>query len=362
MRTGPIGAIMQYPHPAVVLPGRGQAHAAYLRGFGACVQARGASPRDLLEPFGLAHYALDQSEGALSCQTVVELLESSSRKTNDSLLGFRLAELQAPDILGCAIPLARAAPDFGSAIEQLIKYLPHTHSRESNMELVVGRHSAELRWSSSVEKEDCEQAYYHHLYITFKALRTLAGRGFSATQASLRCAARGPDLATMTEEIGCKLHSQSVTNMIAFDRDLLHRPLDTANPVAFHILRGALDAIVTAATDCLIEQVRSFLATSLASGKSTIEDCAAALRLSSRTLQKRLTEQATTFSALAEQTRIDKARQSLATKSVSISEIALDLGYSEHSCFTRAFKRWTGQTPEEFRQHSARAARRTAPN
>ena len=74
-------------------------------------------------------------------------------------------------------------------------------------------------------------------------------------------------------------------------------------------------------------------------------------------LQKRLTDEGTTFSAVAEQTRIDKARQSLASKSRSISDIALDLGYSEHSCFTRAFKRWTGQTPEEYRQRSAAYSR-----
>ncbi len=365
MRTAqamPIGAILQYVTASAMLPGRGQAHADYLRGFTTCVQARGAVPRDLLDSYGLVPEALEQSGAHLSCQTVVALLESSSRKTNDTLLGFRLAELQAPDVLGCAVPLARAAPDFGSAIEALITYLPHTHSRESHMELVVGRQTAELRWFSPVEMEYCEQAYYHHLFITYKSLSMLAGRGFGATRASLRCDVRAPDIETMSEAMGCALHARSGANMIAFDRDLLHRPLETANPVAFQILRGALEAIVTVASDSLIEQVRSFLATSLASGKSTIEDCAAALRMSSRTLQKRLTEQQTTFSALAEQTRIDKARESLAIRSLSISEIALDLGYSEHSCFTRAFKRWTGQTPEEFRQRSAHASRRAAPN
>jgi AraC-like DNA-binding protein len=339
--------------PIGALPGRGQAHADYLRGFATCVEAHGACPRDLLEPYGLDPGELEQSGEHLSCQTVVDLLESSSRMTNDSLLGFRLAELQSPDILGCAIPLARAAPDFGSAIQQLITYLPHTHSRESHMELVVGRQSAELRWYSPVEVDYCEQAYYHHLFITFKSLRMLAGRGFAATRASLRCGVRGPDADAMSAAMGCALHARSGTNMIAFDRDLLHRPLHTANDVAFQILSDALETIVSAASDNLVERVRCFLAATLSSGRSTIEDCATELCTSSRTLQKRMTEQGTTFSALAEQTKIDKARQSLAARSLSISEIALDLGYSEHSCFTRAFKRWTGQTPEEFRRISA---------
>jgi AraC-like DNA-binding protein len=356
----PIGVILPNRNAFDVFPSHGQAHADYLRGFATCVEARGAHPRDLLAPYDLEPESLEQSGQHLSCQTVVELLESSSRKTNDSLLGFRLAEFQEPEILGCAIPLARAAPDFGSAIEQLITYLPHTHSREAHMELLVGRQSAELRWFSPVEVEYCEQAYYHHLFITYKLLRMLAGRGFGATRTSLRCGVRAPDLDTMSTAMGCVLHAQSGANMIAFDRELLRRPLRTANGVVFDILRNSLEAIISATSDSIVERVRAFLAASLARGRSTLEDCASELRTSSRTLQKRLTEQGTTFSELVEQTKIEKARQSLAIKSLPICEIALDLGYSEHSCFTRAFKRWTGQTPEEFRQRSASATRRYA--
>src|SRR5262245_59351448 len=100
------------------LPGRGQANADYLRGFATCIEACGARANELLEPFGLDGLEFDRSKIHLSCNTVVDLLESSSRKINDSLLGLRLAQAQEPDILGCAIPLARAAPDFGSAIDQ----------------------------------------------------------------------------------------------------------------------------------------------------------------------------------------------------------------------------------------------------
>lgn len=342
--------------PFDMLPGRGQAHAGYLRGFSSCVKARGVAPTELLSPHGLASEALEQSGQHLSCCTVVELLESASRTTNDSLLGFRLAELQPPDILGCAIPLARAAPDFGSAIEQLIAYLPHTHSREAHLELVVGQRSAELRWFSPVEVEYCEQAYYHHLFITYKLLKMLAGGEFTATRASLRCGVRAPDLETMSAAMMCTLHPRSGANMIAFDPALLSRPLPTSNKVVFDILRNAFDGIVGSASDNLVERVTAFLNASLASGRSDLEDCAAELCMSSRTLQKRLADQGITFSALAEQTRIDTARQRLTVRSLSISDIALDLGYAEHSCFTRAFKRWTGETPEAFRRRSAAAS------
>lgn len=343
-------AAMQKHSLSEMLPGRGQAHADYLRGLASCIEARGVRARSLLEPYGLDPLTLGQSGKHLSCHTVVELLERSSRETNDSILGFRLAQSQAPDVLGCAIPLARAAPNFGSALDQLIRYLPHTHSREANLQLHVGRHFAELRWYSPVELEYCEQAYYHHLYIVYKMLATLAGAEFEAKRAALRCGVRAPDIETMSAAMGCRLQAKADGNLIAFDKELLDRPLSTANAVTFEILRTALETIVTLSSESLLERVRTYILTALPTARCTIDDCAAKLNTSSRTLQKRLTEHGKTFSEMVEATKLQAATQGLAVRSRPISEIALDLGYSEHSCFTRAFKRWTGQTPEEFRQ------------
>lgn len=352
MRDMPIEAMPVGPPSANLFPGRGQAHADYLRGFTSYLQGRGERPRELLEPYGLDPAMLEQSGAHLSCQTVVDLLEESSRKTNDTLLGFRLAQRQEPDVLGCAVPLARAAPDFGSAIEQLIRYLPFTHSQEANLQLMVGRQSAELRWFSPVELDYCEQAYYHHIFVVYKLLAALAGSAFRATRTALRCAVREADRDAMSEALACSLQARAGANLIAFDRDWLSRPLPTANRVAFEILESSLDAIVKAMSGTLMERVRSYVSKALPTGRCTIEGCASQLGFSSRTLQKRLMEQGTSFSDLVEQTKMERAAQGLVLKARPISEIALDLGYSEHSCFTRAFKRWTGQTPEEYRQRA----------
>ena len=73
------------------------------------------------------------------------------------------------------------------------------------------------------------------------------------------------------------------------------------------------------------------------------------LHLSARTLQRRLAEHHTTFQDAVDAVRSELARQYLKDPRLGVSEVAFRLGYSDLSTFDRAFKRWTGMTPREFR-------------
>ena len=80
-----------------------------------------------------------------------------------------------------------------------------------------------------------------------------------------------------------------------------------------------------------------------------IESVARRLAVSVRTLQRRLTAQKTTFSAVVDEARRTRALEHLARPELSIGEIAFLLGYSEPSAFSRAFRRWTGVYPADHR-------------
>jgi AraC-like DNA-binding protein len=73
-----------------------------------------------------------------------------------------------------------------------------------------------------------------------------------------------------------------------------------------------------------------------------------------RTLQRRLAHAGITYARLVAKIRFDMAARRLADPKVKLLDIALDLGYSDHAHFTRAFRRWTGTTPREFRQQKLR--------
>jgi AraC-like DNA-binding protein len=98
-----------------------------------------------------------------------------------------------------------------------------------------------------------------------------------------------------------------------------------------------------------IDDVRRAIASTLTTGAS-VQQVARSLNLSVRSLQRRLDEHDTTFRNLAEDVRAQLAEGYLANPGVSISEVAVLLGFSEQSAFNRAFRRWTGDSPGRWRR------------
>ncbi|MFI5839019.1 AraC family transcriptional regulator ligand-binding domain-containing protein [Catenuloplanes sp. NPDC051500] len=97
------------------------------------------------------------------------------------------------------------------------------------------------------------------------------------------------------------------------------------------------------------DRVRAVLIELLPAGEGTARGVARRLALSSRTLQRRLAAEGTTFQAVLESTRHALARDYLERRDVSIADIAFLLGYDEPSSFYRAFRAWSGTTPQQAR-------------
>lgn len=84
-------------------------------------------------------------------------------------------------------------------------------------------------------------------------------------------------------------------------------------------------------------------------GYPSLEDVAARLHLSPRTLRRRLADEGTGFAALLEEARCRDAQRLLANAALDVQQVAARLGYAEPANFTRAFRKWTGQTPSGWR-------------
>ena len=93
-------------------------------------------------------------------------------------------------------------------------------------------------------------------------------------------------------------------------------------------------------------------------GYPAIEQVAQQMGSSVRTLQRRLLEAGVTYSTLVEQVRHDLACRRLEKTQLHVAQIAKDLGFKDHSSFSRAFLRWTGMSPRAYRQSLNRTGRR----
>ena len=134
------------------------------------------------------------------------------------------------------------------------------------------------------------------------------------------------------------------------DTDAVTTPLTTANPELVRVN----DQIVT---DYLAQldrhdvtmQVRAKLVERLPSGQVTEEEIADSIHISQRSLQRKLKQQGSSFTQLLENTRSELGLQYVRDPQRSFNEIAVLLGFSEPSNFSRAFKRWYGKSPSQYR-------------
>jgi AraC-like DNA-binding protein len=131
-------------------------------------------------------------------------------------------------------------------------------------------------------------------------------------------------------------------------------------------LFGALDAHARgllgrgAAKGGLQVRARAAVAAALPGGEPTLAAVARAVGTSPRTLQRRLGEEGAPFASLVDAVRRERAEAYLRAPDVSVAEVSWLLGFAEQSAFTRAFRRWTGVAPTEWRRRGE-APRREDP-
>ncbi|MBN7813661.1 AraC family transcriptional regulator ligand-binding domain-containing protein [Algoriphagus sp. H41] len=104
--------------------------------------------------------------------------------------------------------------------------------------------------------------------------------------------------------------------------------------------------------DSFIRQLQELIVEALPSGIPGLQQVAEWLGMSPRTLKRRLAEKGHSFRSLVHQKQQELAEDLLRTTSQSIGEISFQTGFSEQSAFNRAFKRWTGKAPLDFRKNS----------
>ncbi|SEQ44328.1 AraC-type DNA-binding protein [Solimonas aquatica] len=338
--------------PLDSLPVERQMRIANLNGFGELVRKSfGADPRLILEHHGIDPRTVRDPDAYIDCKALVDVLEYCSSAFNDSLFGLRLAQLQEPDVYGCVTALCRASSSVREALQNFVTYIPVVHSPVAVLELVEGKEVAELRWHPRTDVGTNSQANYQGTLLNLKLLRQVAGRDFRLNYVNLANDARQKDIHEIENRLGGQLHARATCNAIAFPASLLDQPVASANRLLFRLLGGYLERVKSTSRTTIVERVEDYVRGSLSSGNCTIERCAKKLGTSVRTLQANLSEHALRFSDIVERQRIDLARGYLEKNQMTLDEVALMLGYSEQSSFGRAFKRWTGHTPQRFRRN-----------
>jgi len=165
------------------------------------------------------------------------------------------------------------------------------------------------------------------------------------------------DVAVYEAHFGCPVHFETERDAILVTEDMLAVPNKLGDETIARFFDRHLAAELAAMTDDsgLEQRVRIAVSQTLSEGVPTVTDIAGQLGMSGRTLQRRLSDKGASFQGLVDLARRELAEQLLRDTDYSLAEVAFLTGFAEQSGFSRAFKRWAGQTPRSYRLGSSSA-------
>lgn len=180
--------------------------------------------------------------------------------------------------------------------------------------------------------------------------REVSTGDFTPLAVHFRHAPRGNG-AVYEEHFGCPVVFRSGRDALLVSEESVDVPNKLGDEtIAAHFDRHLEQQLAANTQDIGLElRVRRAVANVLSEGVPTVSTIASELAMSARTLQRRLAEQGHSFQTVVDTARKDLARRLLAETDYSLAEVAFLTGFKEQSSFTRAFKRWAGQTPRSYR-------------
>jgi len=154
----------------------------------------------------------------------------------------------------------------------------------------------------------------------------------------------------------CPVRFGASENSVLFDSERLLVSIPTHDPSVCAALEREAEALLSELCEpsAFRRDVVSAISSELREGRSSIHEVATRLGMHPKALGRSLRADGTTYRELLDEVRLHLAQRYLEQYALGVAEIAFRLGYSEKSAFNRAFKRWTGFTPMEYREQSAR--------
>ena len=187
-------------------------------------------------------------------------------------------------------------------------------------------------------------------------LRQMLGRDFQPIDVELEMPSpEVSDLHAYEMALRCPMRFDAPRSAVTLAPAVLGERVHGADPVleaaVIKYAAELLDRPDADGADAIRSRLRRHLVGNMQSGHVALQAAARHLGMTTRTLQRRLRDEGTSFNALLDDVRRDVALTQMRGRRQSIDELAFVLGFEKTSSFHRAFKRWTGLTPGEFRRH-----------
>ncbi len=303
----------------------------------------------LLRACGVPTSTMSDPNGRITIRQEAEFVRRACDALGDPLFAAR-AGLAYRDAATLTAYVARSCETLGQAIEHALRYLALA---DSDTVLQLTELDGAPFFSLRSRSGTLDRFFRHREFLAFALvarLRRIAGASFVPAGLAFRHDIRSHRKA-MERLAGCRIHVECAETGIWLTSAALNLPISTADPVLRTHLSQLGEGLLAKSFQedrPLSEQVEAALIESLPGRLPSAEAIAARVGVSRRTMTRKLTASGNPYRAILDRVRRDLACRWL-RDTYSISEIAFLLDYADQAAFTTAFKRWTGTTPNAFR-------------
>jgi AraC-like DNA-binding protein len=319
----------------------------FVRVLSQYLQSQGVAPHEVIP----RKLKLDEAQhfGRLAAEDYCQLLIASAERLRDPLLGLHLGQIIQPAHLGALGYVLLACENLGAALMRIQRYHRLIHDINPIEPQLVGD-ALELRWGVTRGKPG---ALFDEAGITgiVQFGRDLCGQNMPLREVDFVNPAPA-DTCPYTAYFGCAVRFNQPTTRLVIPVSSLVAPLRRPDPTLLKLMEEQVDAAMAQLPEAgdLAEMSRRVIAHMAPHGMPELEQVAQALQLTPRIYYRRLAEQGLNFRELRETALQQVAEMHLRDERLTLAEVGALLGYAEQSAFSRAFKRWTGLPPLQWRQ------------
>jgi AraC-like DNA-binding protein len=310
------------------------------------LDAAGCDSAALLADAGFEANALDGPTTRCELKFSLRLWRIAVAATKDPAFGLKVASHIKPTSFHAMSYGMSASSSLKEAFERAQRYCHIVSDAVDYDSSLIG---SEFHFIIAPSAELGDEPIDAVVGLHLRMCRSLIGRDFSPRRIEFR-RSRPSKIDDFVSLLRAPLVFDAPDTRLVFDRDSIERPLDTGNPeLARHNDAIAIQYLSRLERENIQVRVREALTQRLALGEPSQEDVAEILNMSSRTLQRKLGEVSTTYKEILDDTRHALALAYLSAPRHSVSDVTFLLGFSACSSFTRAFRRWTGRSPTDWR-------------
>lgn len=328
---------------------RTSVHISTINAMLAGCRRHGVSPALILRRLGEDASLLENPDARFPRNRIGDLIAAIALALNDETLGF-LARPTPPGGMEMWIHASITSQTLGEAMERWIRFWRMVHHEQETTLSVDGDQARVMTVFTDHSEVDRSAFVTWLMFLMVRLASWLIGKPLLLDRLCLAFdAPADPD--DYADMFPCRHYFARAYNSFDFNRRFLDMPVVQSPDAVHDLVRNLPHLMAVQRVDhSLTAEVSRMVRAAGTADEVSLGCVSRHLNCSEDTIRRRLKSEGSTFSQIRESVRRDRAVYHLESLGTPINEIAYMLGFSEPSAFNRAFKRWTGQTPGDYRR------------